>query len=214
MHEKFKPYKEAYKGFNKREKITPPPHTQIIDNMANMDYKTLGYLVSYYPSRIKNVGEEGQKARKLIYDFKDGRNDADIAVADMTASLLIEKLGEEELSDMMLVCVPASTTEKNEIRYKRFYERVSELTGIANGYDCIRVEGDRLAVHERHHKKSITRTQVIMFDAMMLLGKKVVVFDDVITSGKSFSLFAEMLEAYGAEVVGGMFLGKTQYYVR
>lgn len=182
--------------------------------MADMNNKTLGYLVRYYPSRIKNVGEEGEKARKLIYDFKDGREDADIKAADMTASFLVEQLGEEQLSDLMLVCIPASTEEKNEIRYKRFCERVSELTGMENGYSCIRVEGERLAVHERRRKKSITRSQVIMFDAVMLQGKKVVVFDDVITSGKSFSLFAEMLEAYGAEIVGGMFLGKTQYYVR
>ena len=37
------------------------------------------------------------------------------------------------------------------------------------------------------------------------------VFDDVVTTGKSYARFANLLEENGANVVGGMFLGKTFY---
>ena len=41
--------------------------------------------------------------------------------------------------------------------------------------------------------------------------KEVCVFDDVVTTGKSYARFANLLEENGANVVGGMFLGKTFY---
>lgn len=34
-------------------------------------------------------------------------------------------------------------------------------------------------------------------------------FDDVVTTGKSYADFANKLENSGAHVLGGMFLGKT-----
>ena len=37
------------------------------------------------------------------------------------------------------------------------------------------------------------------------------VFDDVVTTGKSYADFANKLEDSGAHVLGGMFLGKTYY---
>lgn len=40
-------------------------------------------------------------------------------------------------------------------------------------------------------------------------GKEVVVFDDVITQGRSYAKFACAIEALGASVVGGIFLGRT-----
>lgn len=36
-------------------------------------------------------------------------------------------------------------------------------------------------------------------------------FDDIITTGGSYALFAEEVERHGAHVVGGLFLGKTHY---
>ena len=52
---------------------------------------------------------------------------------------------------------------------------------------------------------------MIDFDVRYFKGKDVCVFDDVVTTGKSYANFANMLEDNGANVVGGMFLGKTFY---
>lgn len=43
----------------------------------------------------------------------------------------------------------------------------------------------------------------------LLPGKKVVIFDDLITSGRSAEAFRQMLEEAGAEVLGGIFLAET-----
>lgn len=94
-----------------------------------------------------------------------------------------------------------------------FCNRVSELCGIINGYSHISVSGDRLAVHEHRHdkEKSITKTQVIVFDEAYFKGKDIYVFDDVVTTGASYAIFANQLEMFGGNVLGGLFLGRTHY---
>ena len=37
------------------------------------------------------------------------------------------------------------------------------------------------------------------------------VFDDIITTGSSYAVFANQLESFGANVLGGFFLGRTHY---
>jgi predicted amidophosphoribosyltransferase len=172
--------------------------------------KKMVHFLKYFPVRIKNVGEDAVAARNLIWAFKDSRDDAYEKVAQMTADHLQEEFS-EQVSNMVFVCVPASTQEQNQSRYERFCERVSELTGIANGFTHVRVLSDRLAIHEHRHDKSVSRAQVIDFDAEYFNGKNVLVMDDVVTTGASYALFANQLETFGANVLGGFFLGRTSY---
>ena len=174
--------------------------------------KKLVWFCKYFPVRIKNVGADAVEARRLVWAFKDARDNAFEQVAQMTASHLVAEFG-ERVKNMVFVCVPASTQAKNESRYKKFSERVSELCGITNGFHHIRISGDRLAVHEhrRDKEKSITKTQVIEFDADYFAHREIAVFDDIITTGSSFAVFANQLESFGANVLGGFFLGRTHY---
>lgn len=73
------------------------------------------------------------------------------------------------------------------------------------------MEGERLAVHESKLGKHVNNVQIINFDTDFFKGKKVLVFDDVITRGYSYARFACLLEALGASVVGGLFLARTLF---
>jgi predicted amidophosphoribosyltransferase len=174
--------------------------------------KRIDFFLKYFPVRVRNVGEDAVAARQLIWAFKDARDNAFEKVAQMTAAHLIKVCG-EKIKDIVFVCVPASTQAKNESRYMAFCNRVSELCGIINGYSHISVSGDRLAVHEHRHdkEKSITKTQVIEFDEAYFKGKDIYVFDDVVTTGASYAIFANQLEMFGGNVLGGLFLGRTHY---
>ena len=77
------------------------------------------HFLKYFPVRIKNVGEDAVAARNLIWAFKDSRDDAYEKVAQMTADHLQEEFG-EQVTNMVFVCVPASTQEQNQSRYARF----------------------------------------------------------------------------------------------
>ena len=168
------------------------------------------WFCKYFPVRIRNVGEDAIEARKLVWAFKDAKEEATERVAQMTAGYLVCKYG-EKVKDMTFVCVPASSEKKNVSRYKHFCQRVSELSGIANGFSLVHVSGERPTVHEHRHDKLSAITDLVEFDAGQIKGKTVCIFDDVISTGQSYGTFADRLERLGANVAGGIFLGRTHY---
>ncbi len=137
--------------------------------------KKQGYFLKYFPARIRNVGEDAKEDRKLIYAFKDARDDAYKLVAQMVDGYLKREYG-EQVKDMVFLCVPASRQEVNKSRYKEF---------------C--------------------KESIMDFDKPFFKGKQVLIFDDIITTGGSYAIFAEEVEKHGAHVVGGLFLARTHY---
>lgn len=77
--------------------------------------KELSSFLRYYPVRIKNIGMDAFFDRQVIYDFKDGRNHAD--VAKCVAKMLVKKFG-RKVRSVVFSCVPASSQERNEARNK------------------------------------------------------------------------------------------------
>lgn len=73
--------------------------------------KELSSFLRYYPVRIKNIGMDAFFDRQVIYDFKDGRNHAD--VAKCVAKMLVKKFG-RKVRSVVFSCVPASSQERNE----------------------------------------------------------------------------------------------------
>ena len=166
-------------------------------------------MFSFFPyqsTKNRHATSEEWKIRRLIWDFKDGRSF--INVAYMTANK-IQKLYGEESKNIVFACVPASSIEKNEKRYKAFSSMVCELCGTINAYEHISIEGEKLAVHESKEAKTLYPVQVINFDKQFFKGKRVLVFDDILTKGFAYARFANQIEKLGAEVLGGIFIGKT-----
>mgnify|MGYP000401782061 CR=1 FL=1 len=201
---------------------------QMDESIRKQLEKPQTWFCKYFPKRIQNVGEKEIADRQLVYDFKDGRSHE--AVAQMTATRMIEEHGSRcsqlvfipgirkkhicSSSQLVFIPVPASSVKKNEIRYMDFCKRVCELTGAINGYDHVRVCGERLAIHEnRKAEKEIRKVSIIEFDEEWFRGKAVIVFDDVITRGISFGIYANQLESFGANVIEGIFLARTHYKV-
>jgi len=126
---------------------------------------------------------------------------------------LVEHFG-EQVCNIVFSCVPASTSEKHEHRYKNFSSRVCELSGAVNGYEHVRVTNDRPEVHKNRKKKDVQIQENVIYDEDFFKGKRILVFDDIITRGRSYANLANRLEMFGAEVLGGFFLGKTFYKVK
>ena len=111
----------------------------------------------------------------------------------------------DKVKDIVFSCVPASSAEKNELRYKEFSARVCELSGT----------GERLTVHEhrKDKEKTVSKVRIIDFDEVFFKGKDVLCFDDILTTGNSWAAYGSQLEQLGANIVGGFFLGKTTYKI-
>ena len=159
----------------------------------------------YLPVKY-SATEREWAVRKLIWDFKEGKRS--LKVAEIVADTLRKQFG-KDISKVTSVCIPASSAGRTEIRYKAFAEEVSRLSGCKNGYKGIKIEGERMAVHETNTGKQVQPVEVITLNKRFFAGKKVVVFDDVLTRGHSYTFFACELEKAGAEVLDGYFLAKT-----
>ena len=177
----------------------------ITNEMMNQFRKRLTSLYEYLPTRYKATPREWN-IRKLVWGFKSGEYSE--FTAEVVAERILSVYG-SEAKNLVFACIPASSEAKNEIRYKNFAAKVCELTGAENAYNAIHVEGERLAIHESRVSKRIENTEVISFDKDFFNGKKVLVFDDIITRGYSYANFACHLEKLGAVVLGGLFLAKT-----
>lgn len=168
--------------------------------------RLLVHYFDYVPARYKYISLPLESARNAIWDFKDGQHQSGVALH--TAKLIKSTFG-NEAKDITFVCIPASTPEKTELRYKEFAKLVCTMSGATNAYQHITIEGDRIAVHEQGRNKRLSNTQVIAFDEQFFQGRKCLLFDDVVTSGRSLSVFTAKLESIGAEVVGAFCMGKT-----
>lgn len=159
----------------------------IDENIQRQLDKKISFFVKYYPARIQNVGEDAKAARQLVWAFKDSRDSAYEEVAQMTAKHLKEEYG-EKVKSMVLVCVPTSKKENYQSRYMMFCNRVSELTGIGNGFSHVCVLQDRLDVHNhrRGKKKTERQAQLIDLDTYYFKDKEICVFDDVIVLSEHY----------------------------
>ena len=77
---------------------------------------------------------------------------------------------------------------------------------MLNAYKHIHFKSDGDAKHLGGTEKAN-----ISFDEDFFKGKYVVMFDDIITSGKSMERMKKKLESFGAVVLGGISIGKTKH---
>lgn len=183
-------------------------HISNTSAFENNDNIFMAARYTYIPTSIQADGK-AWGIRKKVWRFKDGDTSTSSEVAQWVSLTLDEAM--PDLENCTFVCIPASTEERTQMRYEQFAQEVCKATQMANAYKHIKVEGERLAIHEHKVCKTLSKVQVLKFDRRFFNGRKVIIFDDVITKGKSFATMVEYLEEMGAVVVGGIFLAATAF---
>ena len=174
------------------------------------------YLIDYYPTTAEfEADDEEWENRWLVWHFK---NDPDKTseeehrnalnrVIPKFVELLTDTFGKEALGHLTLVCIPASTQKKNEARYKTFSGELCQKTGMENGYDFTRIDFDRTAKRDGGKKNNVNYS----FDDSFFNGKRVILFDDIITKGDSMRIAKAKLEKSGSTIICGLAIGKTSH---
>lgn len=167
-------------------------------------------LYDYVPQRfLGRVPLEQKILNMMILGFKDGRN----VYSRIFARQMARALSEIDMSNVVVVCVPASTRYSHVRRWKQFSAMLCRLTGAIDGFDRVQVSGSRRRAHITGECELATNIKhYVHIDADFFRGKKVLVIDDIYTTGQSSTAFIGAMQAAGASVVMAMFLAKTKLF--
>ena len=167
-------------------------------------------LMNYVPQRyMRRADFDTQENMRHILDFKAGRK-----YASRWASRIVGRaLSSMDLSNTVIVCIPASCEQTNKRRYKSFSADVCAMCGAINGFEHVQVVGKREKVHisRKHDKQTASNVQI---DTDYFNGKRVLLIDDICTTCATANAFIEQMQKAGADVRMTLFLAKTKSYRR
>ena len=165
-------------------------------------------LMNYVPQRyMRRADFDTQENMRHILDFKAGRK-----YASRWASRIVGRaLSSMDLSNTVIVCIPASCEQTNKRRYKHFSASVCAKCNAINGFEHIQVIGKREKVHisKKHGQESNVQIDTDYFN-----GKRVLLIDDICTTCATANAFIEQMQKAGADVRMTLFLAKTKNYHR
>ena len=166
----------------------------------------------YVPARKANgFPFHVRDTNRMILGFKDGRN----VYTRWAVRQFAMTLSPLDMTDTVIVCVPASTPYSHTRRWKMFLDLLCRRTGAENGFGYVAVTGSRKRAHVTgDYELCANIKRYVRIDAESLRDRNVLVIDDIYTTGQSSSSFIGALEAAGANVVMAVFLAKTRLRIR
>lgn len=156
----------------------------------------------YFPSRHRNNLSGDQRFFcDEMFEFKNNKRNG----IDFFSGCIEVVAPEEEYVVMFIPC-------SKDWRYRKFqsiaYHIEDFFPQLTNGLDYIIYTGERKSLHsaKRKSERKIERNYYINRD---LKGKKIIIIDDLLTTGQSLMDFKEQIKNKGGEVVYAIFMAKT-----
>ena len=157
----------------------------------------------YYPSRYKRLLDEEQRGFcRTLYAFKEGDNHGIDFFKACMAALPVDT------TSCHIMFMPCSNWIKYGQRFKRLdWYITTHRKELTSGLYDVDVHSERESLHEcKGNERILERNYSITGD---IRGKRVIIVDDVFTSGQSLTDYKEEIKRCGGEVVAAIFYGKT-----
>lgn len=157
----------------------------------------------YYPSRYKRLLDEEQRGFcRTLYAFKEGENHGIDFFKACMAALPVDT------ASCHVMFMPCSNWIKYGQRFKRLdWYITTHWKELTSGLYDVDVHSERESLHEcKGSERILERNYNITGD---IKGKRIIIVDDVFTSGQSLTDYKEEIERCGGEVVAAIFYGKT-----
>lgn len=157
----------------------------------------------YYPSRYKRLLDEEQRGFcRTLYAFKEGENHGIDFFKACMAALPVDT------ASYHVMFMPCSNWIKYGQRFKRLdWYITTHRKELTSGLYDVDVHSERESLHEcKGSERILERNYNITGD---IKGKRIIIVDDVFTSGQSLTDYKEEIERCGGEVVAAIFYGKT-----
>lgn len=187
-------------------------HISTWESIGN--FINVSYLFPYYPTTCDFQANDLEWANRwLVWNFKNTPGKTSSYEHNKALENLLPRISQilsstfgKDIYKLVLVCIPAASKVNNDARYKEFSNKLTELTGMTNSFGHIQIVADATPKH-----LGGTGNPTLHFDEDFFKDKYVILFDDVITSGRSMIAFKIRLERMGAKVIAGISIGKTKH---
>lgn len=164
---------------------------------------TYSYIIKYVPKIIETDNLSIIKAREDVYNFMNGKAD------EKYINALIEEIWDvirENPKEWCICFIPASTETRTEKRYSLLIEKIKKSIHVEIYIKAVMLI-DREPMHTAKNKESLVSDYI--YDVNSYYGKRVLLIDDLINTGKTFKRIGDMLMETGAVEVYGLFFAKT-----
>ena len=157
----------------------------------------------YYPSRYKRLLDEEQRGFcRTLYAFKEGENHGIDFFKACMAALPVDT------TSCHIMFMPCSNWIKYGQRFKRLdWYITTHRKELTSGLYDVDVHSERESLHECKGSERILERNYNITGGIK--GKRIIIVDDVFTSGQSLTDYKEEIERCGGEVVAAIFYGKT-----
>lgn len=174
-------------------------------NIDGITHVYFGFYPSYFVmnNRPEMIPGDHNLIINNINDFKNGiGQETAIELVKIQINNLVLQNPNLDKRSVVFVCLPASQQAKNEIRFKSFSHSVCSELKIQNGFNHINIFKGK----DEKHLKGAARPDWDMesdlrFDDGFFAGKKVILFDDIVTSGDTMRSFIYKFINLGAKPV-------------
>ena len=164
-------------------------------------------LFQYVPKRVDDTNDTERKHnREALWHFKDG--DDDDVMWDVIESFakIIRKMLGNDTHNVVLAFIPASDLVTSNRQWRRFSTILADVLGCDNGYKHLRPTRDSVP---RHYIGGRGVPRALDVDEDYFDGKRVVLIDDLINTGRTLSNAIETLQDAGADVVMALSVATT-----
>lgn len=170
------------------------------------------FLTYYSRHQYPVLSPNEQAIRQLILDFKEGKDYACNLAEHYVINFLRAHFTDEELENLYFTPVPAATMDRSCDRWCIFTHEVCRELHTFNGYDEWCNLDDVTPSHITRGESGEDNGERARnyFFTKDIKGQRIIVFDDIVTSGASIDTFCKALEEEGAEVVAVLTLAATK----
>lgn len=156
----------------------------------------------YYSKRYQDwLAEDQWNFTRTVYQFKEGKDSCDQYFARAFKTL-------HPGCELTIMFMPCSTEYRYRERFSSLARFFLKFRDVHSGLNYIIFTGERECKHTAQRRNEVDESSNYMISESVK-GRKVVIVDDLLTTGQSLFTYAEHLEASGAEVIGAIFLAKT-----
>lgn len=183
--------------------LTCPERFDIVRPMRAFRFGKIRCMCAgyYFPQRYESwLRDDQADFVQDVYAFKDGEEPCEDYFSQAFEILSVNE-------NVTAVFMPCSTSERYYRRFAKIARYLEQHGYAMSGLHLIGIIRNRESKHTAAQRSSVDMSNYSM--SLALQGKKVVIVDDLLTTGSSLTGFARNLERIGAEVIGVVFLART-----